>query len=168
VVLKPQSVGAKSGALAVQVATPAVNQSLAKSGTGETSIKLSSALLSFGLVTRGSAETITVSVSNPANNPLLSGMGLSFSGSANFSHSTSDPGSCGVTLASTSTVTTCTINVQYAPVSGEAKATNDLGTLTLTGTLEAIAQSVTVNLKRHSELRAKVGEQLHRRRLLNL
>jgi hypothetical protein len=115
------------------------------SGGGVAPITASSTL-AFGKVARGTTVTKPLTVTNPANNPELTGLSMSFSGSGDFYRSSADPGSCSTTLAGGSTAQSCTINVVFAPGSGEAKGAIATGTISISGAQGPVPQSKTIPL----------------------
>ncbi len=129
--------------LQVQVAAPGVSKSVTLKGTSVLPIAVTYATgLNFGPLTRGTKETVALTVINPAGNPAMTGLTVTFSGSPNIKRATA-PGSCSTHLSGN---TSCTINVTYAPLTSEVPGTVDSGTITITGTQAPVVQSVSVSL----------------------
>jgi hypothetical protein len=136
----PVKAGAVSGKVTVSVAAPGSPMSVALSGTGVAPITVSPvAGLAFGQVDRGANKSMTLTVTNPAGNPVLASLSAGLSGSGDFSIAS---GTCGASLAAGS----CTITVIFAPPSGEYAGTGDIGSLTISGSQSPVAQSITVPL----------------------
>jgi hypothetical protein len=148
VAFRPLTAGSMLTPFKVSVAAPGTSQSIALSGTGAAPISTApSQLLSFGGVIRGTTKTMVLAVVNPARNPELDNLSVSFSGSGDFSRSTVSPGTCGTTLAGGAMVQSCTFYVVYAPAGSEGKGALDSGALTITGSQGPVAQTTTVILR---------------------
>jgi hypothetical protein len=144
---RPLTPGAKLGQIKANVANPGTSQSITLNGTGISPIStMPLRNLSFGRVTRGTTRTMTLTVINPANDPQLNGLSVSFSGNSDFSQSTTSPGTCGTTLPGATSIQRCTINVVFAPGSGEGQNSTDAGAVTISGLEGPLPQSVTVSL----------------------
>jgi hypothetical protein len=148
IALKPSTAGAKTGVINVLVAAPGVSQTISVTGTGIAPITVAPLTTAFGGVIRGTASiTMTLTVTNPANNPTLNGLAVGFSGSTDFTRSSANPGTCGTTLAGGAAANSCTINVLFAPAITETKYASDTAKVTVTGTQGQVSQSKTVSLQ---------------------
>jgi hypothetical protein len=147
VAFRPTTAGPASGNIHVVIAGPGTSGSVSLSGTGVAPIQVApSAGLAYGAIVRGQTRTLTLVLINPAKNPAFTGLNFSFSGSASFSVSSSNPGTCGTTLAGGPKPNSCTLRVVYAPATSETQYAPDLGTLTITGSSAGVAQTRTVPL----------------------
>jgi hypothetical protein len=145
--LRPTTAGAKTGLLNVLVAAPGISQTVSVTGTGVAAITITPTTTAFGQVTEGGTESMPLTVTSPANNPTLTGLTIAFAGSPDFSRSSTDPGTCGTTLAGGAVMNSCTINVVYAPASTEANFAVDAEKVTISGTQGQVSQVKTVSLQ---------------------
>jgi YVTN family beta-propeller protein len=147
VTFDPTTAGPRAGVLKVSIASPGTSASLQLGGTGVVPITTTPAsALSFGKVTRGTSLTKSITVTNPANNPDLTGLAFSVSGNSDFALSSTNPGTCGTILAGDNPAQSCTINLVFSPQAGELKGTIDMGTVTITGSQGPVPQSRIVSI----------------------
>ena len=138
---RPTATGTRTANLSV-TAAGFNSGTVSLTGTAYAAITVSPTNINFGNVTRGTTVTQAVRLSNPAANPVLTGIGIAFTGNSDFSRSTSTPGTCGTSLNAGST---CTIIVQFAPKVTDTRGTAVTGTMTVTGTA-VVAQSAATTL----------------------
>jgi sugar lactone lactonase YvrE len=144
---KPTVTGVQKGVLKVNVASPGTSSSVVLSGTGVVPITVTPyKALEFEKVSLGLTKSIALTVINPANNPDLTGLAIRFDGSSDFSRSSANPGTCDTTLAGGATAQSCTINVVFAPGTGETNGAVDTGIITVSGSQGPVSQSKTVLL----------------------
>ncbi len=136
-----EGAGSSSGSLQVLVAAPGVSKSVALKGTSVLPIAVTYATgLNYGPVTRGTKDTVALTVTNPTGNPVLTRLAVTFSGSSDFKRYA---GTCSTSLSGNAS---CSINIVFAPLAGETQGSQDAGTITITGTQSPIGQSQSVTL----------------------